>query len=121
LRIASPHRWLRPRWVRVRQCADNLAGLPAADGVVPADSNWGNAEMALFSIDPAVVANDSGMTVNPDLDLWNPTTCETSPGQFGDTVKTLYDYVDKWLSRQQPRELTKRTKRRPHCAARETG
>jgi hypothetical protein len=24
--------------------------------------------------------------------------CEAYPGQFGDTVKTLFDYVDKWLS-----------------------
>jgi hypothetical protein len=24
--------------------------------------------------------------------------CEKYPGQFGDTIKTLYDYVDKWLS-----------------------
>jgi hypothetical protein len=24
--------------------------------------------------------------------------CEGYPGQFGDTMKTLYDYVDKWLS-----------------------
>jgi hypothetical protein len=24
--------------------------------------------------------------------------CEEYPGQFGDTVETLYDYVDKWLS-----------------------
>jgi hypothetical protein len=24
--------------------------------------------------------------------------CEKSPGQFGDTVKTTYDYVDRWLS-----------------------
>lgn len=24
--------------------------------------------------------------------------CETTPGQFGDTVKTLYNYVDGWLS-----------------------
>ena len=54
------------------KCADNLAGMPAADGMVLADSNWGNAEMALFSVDPAVVSNDNGMTVNPDLDLWNP-------------------------------------------------
>jgi hypothetical protein len=23
--------------------------------------------------------------------------CETTPGQFGDTVKTLYDYIDGWL------------------------
>ena len=24
--------------------------------------------------------------------------CEAYPGQFGDTIKTLFDYVDKWLS-----------------------
>jgi hypothetical protein len=24
--------------------------------------------------------------------------CETYPGQFGDTIKTMFDYVDKWLS-----------------------
>jgi hypothetical protein len=57
---------------KIVKCADNLAGMPAADGMVLADSNWGNAEMALFSVDPAVISNDSGMTVNPDLDLWNP-------------------------------------------------
>ena len=25
--------------------------------------------------------------------------CEKSPGQFGDTLKTTYDYADKWLSK----------------------
>lgn len=25
--------------------------------------------------------------------------CEKTPGQFGDTVKTTYDYADKWLSK----------------------
>jgi hypothetical protein len=27
--------------------------------------------------------------------------CEAYPGQFGDTVKTLFDYVDKWLSQKE--------------------
>ncbi len=57
---------------KIVKCDDGLAGLPAADGMVLADSNWGNAAMALFSIDPAVIGNDSGMTVRPELDLWNP-------------------------------------------------
>ena len=26
------------------------------------------------------------------------TACETRPGQFGDTVKTTFDYVDQWLA-----------------------
>lgn len=25
--------------------------------------------------------------------------CEKTPGQYGDTVKTIYDYTDKWLSK----------------------
>ena len=27
------------------------------------------------------------------------TACEKTPGQFGDTLKTTYDYVDRWLSK----------------------
>lgn len=32
--------------------------------------------------------------------LYNTCTrCETTPGQYGDTLKTAYDYVDLWLSK----------------------
>jgi hypothetical protein len=27
------------------------------------------------------------------------TRCETTPGQYGDTIKTTYDYIDLWLSK----------------------
>ena len=37
---------------KIHRCPDALMGLPAADGVVLADANWGQAEMTLFSIDP---------------------------------------------------------------------
>jgi pimeloyl-ACP methyl ester carboxylesterase len=57
---------------KIIKCPDSLAGLPPADGVVLADANWGNAEMALFSVDPAMISNDSGMMADPELDLWNP-------------------------------------------------
>ena len=57
---------------KISKCPDNLAGMPAADGVVLADSNWGNAVMTLFSIDPAVMSEDTGNKINPDLDLFNP-------------------------------------------------
>jgi hypothetical protein len=36
------------------------------------DSNYGMAMMSLFSLDPAVRADASGMKVDPRLDLWNP-------------------------------------------------
>lgn len=46
--------------------------LPPADGVMLLDSNWGNAAMQLFSLDPAIVDEASGLRLNADLDLFNP-------------------------------------------------
>ena len=46
--------------------------LPPADGIMLLDANWGNAAMQLFSLDPAVVDEASGMRLNADLDLFNP-------------------------------------------------
>ena len=57
---------------KLSKCPNTLAGMPAADGVILADSNWGNAEMALFSLDPAVIHEDDGVNLNPDLNLFNP-------------------------------------------------
>ena len=50
------------------KCPNSLAGMPAADGVMLLDANWGNAEMSLFSVDPAVIEQDNGMKINADLD-----------------------------------------------------
>jgi pimeloyl-ACP methyl ester carboxylesterase len=57
---------------KIHKCPDKLAGLPAADGVVLADANWGQAEMELLSIDPSVLDENSGMKSNPALDVKNP-------------------------------------------------
>lgn len=46
--------------------------LPPADGLMLLDSNWGNAAMQLFSLDPAVQNENSGKAINEDLDLFNP-------------------------------------------------
>jgi hypothetical protein len=53
-------------------CSDSVSGLPAADGLMLIDSNWGLAAMMLFSVDPAVTNEDSGLKLNPALDLFNP-------------------------------------------------
>jgi hypothetical protein len=53
------------------KCADNLAGLPKADGVVLADPNWGMSAMTLFSIDPAV-RGPGGQKLDSKLDMFNP-------------------------------------------------
>lgn len=45
--------------------------LPPADGIMLLDANWGNAAMQLFSLDPAVVSEDSGMELDPEYNLFN--------------------------------------------------
>ena len=57
---------------KVLKCSDSLAGLPAADGLMLIDSNWGIATMMLFSLDPAVISEEDGKKLNPELDLFNP-------------------------------------------------
>ena len=57
---------------KLSKCPNNLAGLAAADGLILADANWGNASMALFSLDPAVISEDNGTSLNQELNLFNP-------------------------------------------------
>ncbi len=57
---------------KIHKCPETLAGLPKADGVVLADANWGQAEMTLFSVDPAVIDDQRGTVLDPALDMYNP-------------------------------------------------
>ncbi len=78
---------------KIVKCPDSLAGLPAADGLMLVDSNWGLPEMMLFSIDPAVVSENNGQKLNPDLDLFNPKNGFNPVGsKFSDA------FVHKYLS-----------------------
>ncbi|WP_241127531.1 hypothetical protein [Novosphingobium terrae] len=56
----------------IHRCPDSMAGYKPADGVVLADSNWGQAAMVLLSIDPAVTDESSGRHLDPSLDSYNP-------------------------------------------------
>ncbi len=46
--------------------------LPAADGLMLLDSNWGNGAMTLISIDPAVMEDGNGIKLDTELDIFNP-------------------------------------------------
>ena len=46
--------------------------LPAADGMMLFDANWGNAAMQLFSLDPAVADESGGNRLDPSLNLFEP-------------------------------------------------
>jgi hypothetical protein len=57
---------------KVMKCPDTLAGMPPADGVILGDPNWGLSLITVLGIDPSVTDGQSGMTLNPDLDMFNP-------------------------------------------------
>jgi hypothetical protein len=65
---------------KLGRCPDSLAGLPPADGLMLIDSNWGHGAMMLFSIDPAVVSEDGGQVLSPELDLFDPRNGFTPKG-----------------------------------------
>ncbi len=78
---------------KIHKCPDELEGLPVADGVVLADANWGQAEMTLLSVDPAVIDENSGMSINADLDMYSPKN-----GASGAGSNYRAGFVEKFLS-----------------------
>jgi hypothetical protein len=80
------------------KCANNLAGLPAADGMILMDAHPGNGVNALRSLNPAVT-NDSAVLnqnrtaqINPALDPGNPTNGfnPNGPSTYSDAFKKAY-------------------------------
>ena len=57
---------------KIIKCSDSLAGLPPADGLMLLDSNYGLGAMMLFSLDPAVTDEMSGLKRTSALDLFSP-------------------------------------------------
>ncbi|SEJ53045.1 hypothetical protein SAMN05518849_10833 [Sphingobium sp. AP50] len=55
---------------RLSKYPDNLAGMPAADGVMLIDSNWGHAGMVLLSLDASIVDEADGKRTDPSLDIY---------------------------------------------------
>lgn len=56
---------------KIVKCPATLAGLPAADGVMLIDSNFGLPETFLFSLDPSVLDESGGVKLNPALNLFS--------------------------------------------------
>ncbi|MHB8286026.1 MAG: alpha/beta hydrolase family protein [Caulobacteraceae bacterium] len=77
---------------KIAKCPDSLAGLPPADGLMLIDSNFGQAEMTLFSIDPAVRDERTGMSKDSRLDLFNPANgFNPSGSRYG--ARFIYDFL----------------------------
>lgn len=76
---------------KIWKCPDTLADLPPADALMLVDSNWGLAEMTLFSIDPAVTDETRGTSLDPALDMYNPANGFAPTGSHYDArfIKTF--------------------------------
>lgn len=77
---------------------DGPDDLPPADGLMLVDSNWGNAVMQVFSLDPAVKRVDNGLDLETDMDLFNPNNgFEVGGSHFSD------DFIRKYQKGQSSR------------------
>jgi pimeloyl-ACP methyl ester carboxylesterase len=93
---------------QIFKCPDRLAGLPAAEGVILLDATFGEA-MTLYHLDPAVVSEDSGRLLNPDLDMYNPKNGFNPKGSsYSDEFKARFfaaqkDRLNKLIAKAQDR------------------
>lgn len=81
--------------------SDKVANLPKADGLLLLDANWGNSLMTLFSLDPNIVANNSGRYAAKPLDL-----ADTSVG-YNPNGSRYTEAFQKAFLRAQRNRLTK--------------
>lgn len=61
-------------------CSDDLANLPAADGFISVDANYGLSTMTFLSVNPAITDENSGLKINASLNLYSPANGYTSNG-----------------------------------------
>ncbi|MBE5912650.1 MAG: alpha/beta hydrolase [Pseudobutyrivibrio ruminis] len=69
--------------------------LPKADGIMYLDSNWGNALMQLFSLDPAVMKEGIGIDVDESLSLFSKEN-----GFDRENTRYTKDFVQRFLKAQ---------------------
>lgn len=74
------------------QCGNNLAGVPAADGIILSDGHPGNPILRLRSINPAVNNEKNPDRLNPRLDPFDPKNGYNPEGasHYSDEFKARY-------------------------------
>jgi len=71
--------------------SDAVNDLPAADGVILLDANWGNGPMTLFSLDPAVKTEGNGVDLDSAYDFYSPKNGFTTNGaHYSEKFKQQY-------------------------------
>lgn len=70
---------------------EDIEPYPPADGLMLIDSNWGNAAMSLFSIDPGVIDETNGMNLDKEYDLF-----DTEKGFSPDGAEYSAEFINKF-------------------------
>ncbi|KAK9857148.1 hypothetical protein MYU51_021817 [Penicillium brevicompactum] len=65
---------------KIYPCSSAVDGLPAADGVLLIDANFGLSTMTLLSVNPAIKNESTGAEINSALNLYNPANGWTENG-----------------------------------------
>lgn len=65
---------------KIYPCSSAMDGLPAADGVLLIDANFGLSTMTLLSLNPAINNESTGSDIDSRLDLYNPDNGWTENG-----------------------------------------
>lgn len=65
---------------KIYPCSSTMDGLPAADGVLLIDANYGLSTMTLLSTNPAITNESTGLDIDAQLSLYNPANGWTENG-----------------------------------------
>ncbi|KAJ9132153.1 Alpha beta hydrolase [Pleurostoma richardsiae] len=79
---------------KIYPCSDALADLPAADGAIFDDANFGIGPMMVMSLNPAIVDEMTGMEINQSLNLYNVTNGWSSTGSSNYSAQFAESFVD---------------------------
>jgi len=72
---------------------DEMEEFIPADGVMLIDANFGNGVMTLLSMDPAVISEENGVRLDPDLDWLNPANGFDENGNYHYSEDFIKHYV----------------------------
>jgi len=78
----------------------NEFDLPPADGMILSASHWGRGWTVLHRIDPSVADENDPLSVDPDLDMYNPANGFKTPPQ---PSKYSPEFVQKYIAAQEAR------------------
>lgn len=79
---------------KIFPCSDDMAGLPAADGIILDDANFGIAPMMVMSMNPAIKDETRGSEIEPSLNLYSAMNGWNSTGPSNYTTSFVQYFTE---------------------------